>query len=60
MTEVLIEPVLIIMDEKDRERAMRVLTKTEENCLITNSIKSKVIMNPVIEAAGATVEETEV
>jgi len=57
MTEVLIEPELIISEEKDRERAMRVLTKTEENCLITNSINSKVIMNPVIRTAGSAVEE---
>lgn len=57
MTEVIIEPLLVIADEKDRERAMRVLTKTEENCLITQSIKSTVIMNPVIETAAPTVEE---
>ncbi|MEX2234487.1 MAG: OsmC family protein [Cyclobacteriaceae bacterium] len=50
MTEVLIEPVLTIASEKDRDRAMRVLSKTELSCLITNSIKSRVIMQPEIIA----------
>jgi hypothetical protein len=57
MTEVLITPVLTITDEKDRDRALRILTKTEANCLITNSINSKVIMNPVIDISGTAVEE---
>lgn len=57
MTEVLIEPVLTIADEKDRDRALRVLTKTEENCLITNSIRSRVIMTPTINIAGSSAEE---
>ena len=48
MTEVLLEPVLTIADEKDRDRAMRVLVKTESSCLITNSIKAVVTMKPVI------------
>src|SRR5687768_16456517 len=40
MTEVYLEPVVIIAKEEDREKALRILTKTETNCLITNSIKS--------------------
>ncbi len=48
MTEVLLEPTLTIQDEKDRERAERVLTKAEAACLISNSIKSTVIMKPKI------------
>lgn len=57
MTEVLIEPVITISDEKDRERALKILLKTEANCLITNSINSRVIMNPVILVSGSAVEE---
>ena len=48
MTEVLLEPTLMITDEKDRERAVRVLQKSEAACLISNSIKAKVIMVPTI------------
>ena len=49
MTEVILKPVLIITKEEDREKALRILTKTEANCLITNSIKAKVTMTPVVE-----------
>ena len=49
MTEVVIQPHLTIDVEKDREKAMRILQKTENACLITNSIKSTVTMEPTIE-----------
>ncbi len=48
MTEVILEPVVTIADEKDRERAERVLQKSEAACLISNSIKSKVSIITVI------------
>lgn len=54
MTEVLVEPYLVIADEKDRDRALRVLVKTESACLITNSIKAKVTMKPIIDVAALT------
>lgn len=49
MSEVLLEPHVTIMQEKDRERAERILQKSEAACLISNSVKSKVTMQPVIE-----------
>ncbi|HEY5692255.1 MAG TPA: OsmC family protein [Cyclobacteriaceae bacterium] len=49
MTEILVEPVVTLIHEKDRDRAIRVLEKTEKECLISNSIKSRVIINPVLE-----------
>jgi organic hydroperoxide reductase OsmC/OhrA len=49
MTEILLEPVLLIVFERDRERAIRILQKTETVCLITNSIKSTVTMIPVVD-----------
>jgi len=51
MTEIILEPTVTIVDEKDRERAERVLQKSEKACLISNSIKSKVTMIPRIEMA---------
>jgi peroxiredoxin-like protein len=48
MTEIILEPSVTIEDEKDREKAERVLQKSEAACLISNSIKSKVIMHPTI------------
>lgn len=49
MTEITLEPTVTITDEKDRERAEKVLQKSEAACLISNSIKSKVIMLPTIK-----------
>ncbi|CAN5423325.1 hypothetical protein BH09BAC3_BH09BAC3_06230 [soil metagenome] len=49
MTEVLLEPVVVVKDKKDVDRAMKVLQKSEANCLISNSVKSKVTMMPVVK-----------
>ena len=45
MTEVILEPKVTIANEADREKAARVLHKSEAACLISNSVKSKVTMN---------------
>jgi peroxiredoxin-like protein len=46
MTEVVLKPKLIIRYQKDLERASRILEKAERNCLISNSIKTKVRLEP--------------
>jgi peroxiredoxin-like protein len=42
VTEITLKPVLKIENEKDRERAERIIRKSEEACLISKSIKSKI------------------
>ena len=49
MSEVILKPTVTIAHEKDRERAERVLQKSEAACLISNSIKSKVTLNAHIK-----------
>lgn len=49
MTEVILEPTLVITKEADKDRAERILQKSEAACLISNSIKSKVSMIPTIQ-----------
>ncbi|MFI0431113.1 OsmC family protein [Mariniflexile sp. HMF6888] len=49
ITEVILEPTVTIVNAKDTERASRILQKSEAACLISNSIKSKVIMIPRIK-----------
>jgi organic hydroperoxide reductase OsmC/OhrA len=49
MSEIILEPVITIADEKDRERAERVLQKSEAACLISNSVKSKITIIPLIK-----------
>lgn len=53
ISEVTLEPSVTIEDEHQRDRALRVLQKSEANCLITNSIKSKIIFNPTIKIVNA-------
>lgn len=42
MTEVLLRPHLKLVNETDREKAERILQKSEKACLISNSITAKV------------------
>ncbi len=42
MTEINLKVLLVIDDESKKERAIRILEKSEAACLISNSIKTKV------------------
>jgi organic hydroperoxide reductase OsmC/OhrA len=48
MSEVTLNPTVTIFSEDDREKALRMLNKSEAVCLISNSIKSKINFNPEI------------
>ena len=49
MTEIILSPTVTISSEKDRERAERIVHKSEAACLISNSIKSKISLNITIK-----------
>jgi len=49
MSEVTLMPIVILNEENQKERAERVLQKSEANCLISNSIKSKIIFKPEVK-----------
>jgi len=49
MTEVILEPVVVVTKEADKEKAERILQKAEAACLISNSVKAKITMNPTIK-----------
>jgi len=49
MTEVILEPVVTITREEDREKAERILQKSEAACLISNSIRSTITMHPIVK-----------
>ena len=51
MTEVLLEAHLTIDNIENKEKAERVLEKSERACLISNSIKSTVTLTPIINIA---------
>ncbi|HTZ99751.1 MAG TPA: OsmC family protein [Candidatus Aquilonibacter sp.] len=47
-SEVKLRPSLKIADEKDRERASRLLEKAERSCLIARSISARTTLEPAI------------
>jgi len=51
ITTILLKPVLVINDESNAEKAMRVLEKSEKACLISNSIKSTVKLDAIVKVA---------
>ncbi|MCP5062586.1 MAG: OsmC family peroxiredoxin [Ignavibacteriae bacterium] len=51
ITEIELSPSIIVAQEKDIARAERIIQKAEHHCLISNSIKSKIILTPKIELA---------
>jgi len=51
MSEITLVPSLTILREEDMEKALRVLNKSEAACLISNSVKSKIIFQPDIKVA---------
>jgi peroxiredoxin-like protein len=48
MTQITVQPRLVICHARDRERAARLLEKAEQHCLISNSIKTEVRLEPEI------------
>lgn len=48
MTEIILRPKLVIMDENQKDKALRILQKAEEACLITRSIKTEVKLEPEV------------
>ena len=51
ITEIVIQAKIALLQAKDKERAERVLVKAEENCLVSRSMKSRVIVEPQIVIA---------
>lgn len=48
ISEIELIPEIIVGAEKDIERAGRIIQKSEHHCLISNSIKTKIILSPKI------------
>lgn len=48
ISEIELKPKVVIRNEKDRERAIRIIEKSEKACLISNSMKSKIVLSPEV------------
>ncbi|MDQ3109689.1 MAG: OsmC family protein [Bacteroidota bacterium] len=55
ITEITLMPVVSLIDADEKEKAEKVLQKSEANCLISNSIKSKILFQPEIKISDAVV-----
>jgi peroxiredoxin-like protein len=55
ISEITLSPSLTIKDEQYKEKAERILVKSEAACLISNSLKSKIILEPTILISSALV-----
>ena len=53
VTEITLKPELMIADEADAEKASRIMEKAEAACLISNSIKTKITLNPKVIIGSA-------
>lgn len=48
ITEITLKPQINVTKEEDREKATKIIEKAEKNCLISNSVKSKIFLEPTI------------
>lgn len=57
VSEITLKPELIIPEGTNEERAIRIIEKSEQHCLISNSIKTNIILEPkiIIEQKTASV-----
>ena len=51
-TEIKIRPKVIVKSKEDIEEAEKLLKISKKSCLISNSLSSKVILEPEIEATS--------
>lgn len=49
ISEITLSPELTIASLDDDEKALKILGKAESNCLISNSVKSRIVFRPVIK-----------
>ena len=59
ITEIKLRPRLVLGDAHGTERALRILQKAERNCLISNSIKTLITLQPEVTIAEQSNEATE-
>jgi organic hydroperoxide reductase OsmC/OhrA len=48
VTEVILRPVLVIHNTEHQDKAKRILEMSEKACMISNSVTSKIILEPTV------------
>ena len=49
ITEIIVTPIVSIANADEKERVEKILQKAEDACIISNSIKSKIIFQPQVK-----------
>jgi len=49
ISEIILMPIITITDKANEEKTKRILKKLESNCLISNSIKTKIIFKSAVK-----------
>lgn len=52
MSEILLKPSLTISNEQDMQKALKILHKAEAACLISNSIRSRIVFEPIVKISS--------
>lgn len=52
MTRIHIKPTITVANEADREEALKLIERAERYCLISNSMKSEVTIEPTVVVKG--------
>lgn len=52
-SEVVVRPVVTLANEADREKALRMLEKTEKSCIVARSIQPPVRVEPTLRVSAA-------
>lgn len=48
IVEIILHPTVVVPNAEAVERAMRIIEKSEAACLISNSLKSKIVLQPKV------------
>ena len=48
ITEIVVKPIVVLESANDLTRMPRLLEKAKENCFVSNSIKSKIVVEPEV------------
>lgn len=56
MSEILLKPTVVISNEKYRDKAIRIIKKAEDACLISHSVKSNITLEIAIDVKTLLIE----
>jgi len=53
ITRIVLRPRVTVRREEDRDRALRIIRKAEESCLVARSMRAAIVLEPEVVVEGA-------